>query len=209
MSDVQASINLLYGNSGNATSVSPRSTRLTNTEKPHTNALPLSNEAWIANATTATGARRQYIVTIQAQKNSLNDSFSVFIFVGAFDDNKSSRWRFEPNLVGTHGFFAHPGPMSSDTTLVTSGTVPLTNALVGRVETRELTGLGSEEVSAYLRQNLGWRIMKVRILDSRYAAVYMMHLPTNSGRWMRGFPQRCSWASNWRRQRSCGATNDI
>ena len=154
----------------------------------------MSKEASIVNATTKTGARRQYIATIQAQKNGLGDSFSVYIFIGSFDEKESSHWRFEPNFVGTHGFFANPGFINYGTPLTGSGTVPLTNALVSRVEKGELTGLGPNEVSIYLKRNLKWRIMKVRHFDIMCTAKCAIHLRTRSGRWLRRSCGRRSWA---------------
>ncbi|KAL9091416.1 MAG: hypothetical protein Q9165_004802 [Trypethelium subeluteriae] len=138
-----------------------RSLPRSQSEKRDTEASPTTKEASLANATTSTGARRQYITIIRADKMGLGDSFSVYIFVGPFNDSDSSGWQSEPNLVGTHGFFANLGGMKTKVPLMASGTVPLTSILADKVESGKLSGLGVEEVSAYLKQNLSWRVMKV------------------------------------------------
>ncbi|KAI9662511.1 MAG: hypothetical protein M1821_008678 [Bathelium mastoideum] len=158
--DVQASINMLYGSSGAGASVSSRSAHLTKAKEENANTSFAPDEALVTDASTPTGAFREYIATIQAQKNGLGDSFSVYIFIGPFEDDVSSQSRLEPGLVGTQGFFANPGPMSSNFPLISSGTVPLTTTLANKVASGELQGLGLSEVSAYLKRNLRWRIMK-------------------------------------------------
>ncbi|KAF2234243.1 Di-copper centre-containing protein [Viridothelium virens] len=160
ISDIQAAVNNMYGRSSAASSLYSKSLSRFHSEERGTEASPTTEEASLANATTSTGARRQYITTIRADKMGLGDSFSVYVFVGPFNDGDSSGWRSEPNLVGTHGFFANLGGMKTEVPLMASGTVPLTSALADKVESDELSGLGVEEVSIYLRQNLSWRVMK-------------------------------------------------
>ena len=64
--------------------------------------------------------------------------------------------------------------MSSDPPVVASGTVPLTRTLAAKVEDGELEGLGPDEVSAYLKLNLRWEVVKARCPGLAYYKVDML-----------------------------------
>ena len=177
VSDVQASINTLYGNSATVPSLSSRSPGEVNSKKKVVGRTPVTSAPLVNNATTPNGARREYITTIRADRNGLGQSFSVFVFLGPYDENQSRNWIYEPNLVGTQGFFANLGAPNSTNPLMSSGTVPLTTSLTEKVECGELEGLGVNEVSTYLKQNLRWQVRKVRYLSllSRLVIVTNTH----------------------------------
>ncbi|KAI9708383.1 MAG: hypothetical protein M1820_004087 [Bogoriella megaspora] len=137
-SDIRTSINNLYGNGTYGSQPAKRD----------------------ANGGSAEPPRQEYMATIRAEKNGLGYPFSVYIFVGHIDEQDPLQWARDPNLVGSQAFFA-----SSDFTVngvMSSGMVPLTTTLAAKMQNQELEGLEVEQVSEYLEQNLGWRIVKVR-----------------------------------------------
>lgn len=107
------------------------------------------------------GRYREWVVNIHAEKQALNSSFFVHMFLG-YPPRDSETWSYAPNLVGTMSIFASPavaGAMDMRGRH-TSGTIPLTTALVKQVTSGTLANLEPKSVEAYLSRNLHYRIIK-------------------------------------------------
>lgn len=106
---------------------------------------------------------REYIANIRVSKYALSSSFFIHIFLGDFSSDPSS-WTTDPNLVGTHTIFTSarlPANCDSCKNVTVTGTIPLTMALVHRVEAGQLDGKDVQAVEHYLTQNLHWRVTLV------------------------------------------------
>lgn len=165
---MRAAINSLYGSSAGSAVLNSRSDSARGglTERA-TNAQTLSA---LPGETTDEGKKKQYILNLQSQKFALNGSYAIYVFMGYFNEDEPSSWALAPNLVGTHGVFtALPDDsqgsglsrrMAMNSVLVT-GTVPLTSALLERVQTGELSSMNDQDVEDYLSSNLHWRAAMV------------------------------------------------
>lgn len=116
--------------------------------------------------TASNGSTYQYITNVQTTRFQLNGSYLVYFFLGAPSSN-SKVWSTAANMVGSYGVFSAPGMAMSK--LVTTSTVPLTDALVDVVANRSSTwgvtfngpaleSLDPEEVTPFLQKNLEWRV---------------------------------------------------
>ncbi|KAI9835969.1 MAG: hypothetical protein M1837_003559 [Sclerophora amabilis] len=114
------------------------------------------------------GKYREYIANIRVKKYALEGSFFVHIFLGDFDPEPFS-WSFEPKLVGTHCIFVNDinetncgrCKKDQDRDLHITGIIPLTTALLDDVDAGRLESLEPEDVAAYLKTNLHWRVTKL------------------------------------------------
>ena len=112
------------------------------------------------------GKHREYFANIRAPKYDYNGSFVVHFFLGEFTEDPQQR-PYDPNLVGSYYVFANDVATTgcenckknADEHLVVTGSVPLTSALLERIET--VGSLEVAQVAPYLTKNLHWRIHHV------------------------------------------------
>lgn len=104
------------------------------------------------------------MVNIRAIKHSLNQTFRVLVFDGDFDQNPEN-WPLEYNVVGRVTVLGRSpnttcGKCQSDRArdLVTTGTVPLTSALLQDIKAGRLENLEPSSVVPYLKRHLEWRV---------------------------------------------------
>ena len=112
----------------------------------------------------APGYYREWITNIRVEKMALQSAFFIHIFLGDFNPDPSC-WTFEPNLVGSHAVFTPftnaTTALSSGASSIVTGTIPLTRTLSAQEE-KGLVNLDcEEEVEAYLRKNLHWRVTRM------------------------------------------------
>ncbi|PIA95850.1 Tyrosinase [Cercospora beticola] len=106
------------------------------------------------------GRQRHYAASLLSDKHALNGSYAIHVFVGAFDDSDPGSWPTSPNLAGTHATFGSlraNGDVARKS-LVTGGTIPLTNILVQKVSSGDLFSLEEDNVVRYLEESLQWRV---------------------------------------------------
>lgn len=190
---VRAAINKLYGNSASSSAVSGSGNTATSgtsssstTRKSRTsdrkkvwspwwkrdNVTAADQSIYGTNGTNRTDSvEHEYICNIASQKFAMNGSYAVYVFLGNVSSNSTADLQLSPNLVGTHSVFANlpsdDNPMVNMDLKIT-GTVPLTTALIEKVQNGELRSLSSADVEAYLAKNLQWR---VSMYDGREVAV--------------------------------------
>jgi tyrosinase len=129
---------------------------------PPANTTPLANTPHTKRAlTTNSNQYREWIANIRAQRFAMTGSFFVRVFLGDFNPDPA-QWSFDPNLVGTHGFFGGicKDCQNQDSALV-SGAVPLTTALLASIRNGYLASLEPDDVEPYLRTNMHWRVSVV------------------------------------------------
>ncbi|TAQ88827.1 hypothetical protein B7494_g2828 [Chlorociboria aeruginascens] len=107
----------------------------------------------------------EYIVNILAPKHILSQTYRVHIFLGPFDPSTPT-WHTQDALVGTFvalGKNPHTtgcGKCKSDAeaNVMVTGTIPLTSALLKEYKNGNVGSLEKENVLAYLREHLHWRV---------------------------------------------------
>ncbi|KAM7216111.1 Common central domain of tyrosinase domain containing protein [Rhypophila decipiens] len=117
----------------------------------------------------------EYIFNIRASKIGMGDSFRIFAFLGPYDKSNPSNWHMEKNLVGRVSILTRDmgnnnnstagSPRMDPSTLMTSGTIPLTSALLADIIMQDnfmegsepLQSLTPEKVVPYLKKNLDWK----------------------------------------------------
>jgi tyrosinase len=90
----------------------------------------------------------------------------VLVFVGAFDETNAESWDTTPAAVGRVSILGRSpetkcGKCQNDIagSLMVSGTVPLTSALLGDIiDGGRLSSLEPEDVVPYLKANLKWKV---------------------------------------------------
>lgn len=97
---------------------------------------------------------REWTASIRVRKQAPGGTFYIHVFFGTLPDDRTS-WAQHPNLVGTMSVLARPDPeglghQGPDTT----GSVPLTAALVKEAMAGVLPNLEPDVVKPYLVQNL-------------------------------------------------------
>lgn len=107
----------------------------------------------------------EYVANLRAVKHGLNQTFTVYIFLGDFNSDPST-WPFEYNTVGRFTVLGRaadtPCAKCTDDAangLVITGTVPLTSALLQDLVAEKIASLDAEEVVPHLVKNLHWRIV--------------------------------------------------
>lgn len=103
------------------------------------------------------GKTTEYMASIEVDAMSMNGSFTVFVFDGSFDEEDASNWQCEENLLGSHGFFASPTSMDSDSK-VRAG-ISVTDALFSRTLSGFLDDLTNGGVTSYLKNKIDWRVV--------------------------------------------------
>jgi len=111
----------------------------------------------INNLVSDTGAVREYVVNIRANAIALGGTFTIFIFDGPVTASPIT-WKQSNSLLGWRTFLTSGKGATKGKSIV--GTVTMTSALMGRVESGILTGMGNDEVAAYLKDKMTWKIVK-------------------------------------------------
>jgi tyrosinase len=106
----------------------------------------------------STTTKHEWFVNIQVAKSELGSSSVVFIFVGA-PPADTATWKGANNLAGSLFVSEPPNYSMGDNKRYTHGEVPLKEALA-KVK---LPDYSEATVARFLKENLEWRIQKVRI----------------------------------------------
>jgi hypothetical protein len=114
----------------------------------------------IGNLITDDGAMRDYVANIQMDSMALGESATVYIFDGSVSEDPGT-WDSSPHLIGKRTFLVKS--MNAISGQPQKGTIPLSNALIARVQDTGLSGMGNEEVVNYLKRNMNWKVVKVRL----------------------------------------------
>ena len=100
---------------------------------------------------------------IEFKKYELNDSFAVLLFLGEVPTDPHD-WLVSPNYVGSHYAFVNTSASQcancvSQADLVVEGFVHLNEAIIKHAG---FSSLDASVVEPYLKQNLHWKVFKVR-----------------------------------------------
>jgi hypothetical protein len=98
----------------------------------------------VTNLVTDNGAVRDYVANVHMDSIALGETVTIYIFDGS------------ENLLGKRTFLKKD--MTGMSGQAKKGTVAMSNALISRVQSRRLSGMGNEEVVQYLRKNMQWRV---------------------------------------------------
>ncbi|KAI0553589.1 Di-copper centre-containing protein [Xylaria curta] len=110
---------------------------------------------------------REWLANIEVNKHALNNSFSIYFFLGDVSDDSSS-WQNLDCLVGSLGVFAgRDRPARAKHGKIT-GTVPLTSALVRMAADSHVSSLEPEDIEPFLKTTLHLRIA---LLDGTVVSV--------------------------------------
>jgi tyrosinase len=160
--------------------------------------LQMAAEASTADSSLPHDHYRSYTANINSRKFAFNGSYAIYVFLGHVADEDAAAWPLSSKLVGTQGVFTGMtmpsapslSPASTDGTqdsneavggnVMVTGTVPLTNALLKHIQTGDLASLEINDVRAFLRKNLQWRIGKVSHSVSTFDFVVFQHLCNRS-----------------------------
>lgn len=109
----------------------------------------------------------EYVLNIRSNKNAFDgSSYQIYVFLGECKEPPSTWYKCD-NVVGIHSIFAALGikadceaceELASATDYITSGTVHLTDALLGKYECGELKCFDPECVDKYLKEQLKWKV---------------------------------------------------
>ncbi|KAI1083196.1 Di-copper centre-containing protein [Whalleya microplaca] len=102
------------------------------------------------------GSYREWIANVQVNKNSMDSSLLVYLFLGEAPTDSYS-WPVASNLVGTLGVFAHKGHGGLHGQKVT-GTIPMTSALMNMIVGGKVSSLHLSDIEPFLRSNLQLRV---------------------------------------------------
>lgn len=105
--------------------------------------------------------REHWYIRVRAGRFALGTSYTILLFIGAVPDQQSE-WREAPTLVGFHSIFSSRhqqqcGNCVAQNDAVNEGVVHIDDKL----EELGLTGKSDDEIEAYLKEELHWRIQKV------------------------------------------------
>ena len=105
---------------------------------------------------------------------ALNGTFTIYFFIGPFDDPNAANYAFQPTLAGVTHNFASPveacdncGQQERQGHIVT-GTLAITPILKDYVLTHELADLTPGSVEPFLVKRLKWRIVRVSLQASTH-----------------------------------------
>ncbi|KAK6343604.1 hypothetical protein TWF730_011195 [Orbilia blumenaviensis] len=96
-----------------------------------------------------------WIINIEVNNGAEYGTFGINAFLGEPSANSSAKWITDPNSVGSHGVLTK---FSNKVNELVTGTIPLTAALLKRVESKELESLRPEIVVPYLLKNLKLKV---------------------------------------------------
>jgi len=114
---------------------------------------------------TAAASPLEWFAHLRIPIKSIVESFTVYFFVGPVPDNTSD-WQEADNLVGTYAKFggSDPAQCANCRNLIAEGIE--SHAVVTLTPALKLTQKYShseEHIDQYLRDNLGWGILKVKL----------------------------------------------
>lgn len=112
----------------------------------------------LASLLTPTGRQHDYICNIAASRFGLGQSFNIYVFMGE-PTVPAAQYAEDPALVGFQGVFSNPNMQAMNLTV--TGAVPLTSALVAKIQSGAIKSLDNSDVGPYLRDNLKWKVVKV------------------------------------------------
>lgn len=112
----------------------------------------------ISNLLTNTSAMRDYVTNIRVDSMAVGSSFKVYIFDGPVSAD-STTWDASPHLLGQR-FFMTSG-MKTMSRQLHKGSISISAALRSRALSGALSGMGNNEVTDYLRDNMGWKVLMV------------------------------------------------
>ncbi|RVD89614.1 uncharacterized protein DFL_000614 [Arthrobotrys flagrans] len=96
-----------------------------------------------------------WIINIEVNNGAEVGTFGLNAFLGEPSTENAAKWITDPNSVGVHGvltrFDAHPD-------VLVTGTIPLTAALLKKVESKEIESLLPDVVVPYLLKNLKLKV---------------------------------------------------
>lgn len=132
----------------------------------------------INNLVTKTGALRDYAANVKLDVMAIGETVTLFLFDGQPREDVAS-WNSCPQLLAQRVFLTTKsgGYGSSRSGVAKRASITLTHALISRVEDGRLGGMGNNEVSWYLKQNLSWRVINVS--SARF--FYSYEVLANSG----------------------------
>lgn len=100
------------------------------------------------------------MANIKTARYALDGSYNIFLFLGKPITENPASWVLDPNLVGTQGILSQSGMemtnMNVDFTV--AGSVPLTRALMSKLDGGLLGSLIEAVVSPFLASSLTWRV---------------------------------------------------
>ncbi|KAI9690627.1 MAG: hypothetical protein M1820_009958 [Bogoriella megaspora] len=173
-SAINSYINKLYGPSATATAGSSKRTAIPDgipapakaapTDNPNPSPENLANPFLSKRASdvsrVANGSLMQYVANIKAPRYALDGSYNILIFLGQPKSENPTSWIADPNLVGTQGILAQSGMemtnMNAD--MLVAGSVPLTRALMSKVDLGLIGSLLQPIIAPFLTQSLTWRV---------------------------------------------------
>ncbi|KAI1490662.1 hypothetical protein F5X96DRAFT_522342 [Biscogniauxia mediterranea] len=100
---------------------------------------------------------REWIANIRVNRQALNTSFSIYLFIGTVPSDPTS-WPFSDNLVGSLGVLANNGPQVNMQHGKITGTIPLTSALMSLISARNVPSLDPDDIVPFLKSQLQLRI---------------------------------------------------
>ncbi|POS84884.1 hypothetical protein EPUL_005609 [Erysiphe pulchra] len=113
-----------------------------------------------AQSISASGNYREWLANIQMPKSAQNSPYSVYIFLGPFDDDPKC-WPTDPNLAGVHTMFQRTVSTEDNNnhSPIVTAAIPLTNALIEKIKTGDLENLSIEHITEWLEMNMSYRIL--------------------------------------------------
>ncbi|RKF57895.1 Tyrosinase [Erysiphe neolycopersici] len=114
-----------------------------------------------AQSISASGNYREWLANVQMPKSAQNSPYSVYIFLGPFNDDPKY-WSTDPNLAGVHTMFQRSVSMENDNdnnSPIVTAVIPLTNALIEKIKTGDLENLSVEHVTEWLEMNMSYCIL--------------------------------------------------
>ncbi|KAI1466640.1 Di-copper centre-containing protein [Daldinia caldariorum] len=117
------------------------------------------------------GKYREWIANIRVNKQAMGGSFSIHLFLGDVPPDPSL-WPVAPNLVGTHGIFAHKSVHGHVSDRMVTGTIPITSALMHMVASGKVPSLHAEDAEPFLRSNLQVRVSLAngKVINARHVS---------------------------------------
>lgn len=118
-----------------------------------------------AKSISASGKYREWVANLQMPKSALGAPFSVYIFLGPFNDDPKY-WSSDPNLAGQHTTFSRSESLTGNGAIssppIVTAAIPLTDSFINHISTGDLKSLSVEDVTEWLDSNLSYRI---KLLD--------------------------------------------
>lgn len=103
----------------------------------------------------------EWIANVRVAQDALPTTFYIYMFLGNFTDDPAL-WSTDPNLVGTHSVFNSIAAQGdSKKNRITTGTIPLTEAIRRDQAAGKLDIKDEKVVEDYLTKNLYWRVSNV------------------------------------------------